>query len=59
MEMVAQNEHLIVLLNLINQTNVSHVDIITKMTEQYKQHHNRLRGYNKITSSMAGERKVS
>mgnify|MGYP000907627938 CR=1 FL=1 len=59
MEANIQYEHLMKLLNLLDGTNISQQDIITKMAEQYKQHHNLLRGYNKVTSSMAGERKVS
>lgn len=59
MEFSVQHEHDMRLMDLLDKTNINQQDIIAKMTEQYKQHHNLLRGYNKITNSMAGERKVS
>ena len=58
MEANAQNDHLLQLLNLLDKTNVKQQDIIAKMAEQYKHHHDLLRGYNKVTNTMAGERKV-
>lgn len=53
-----QINHLRKLLNLIDVTNEIQRNIITKMTEQYNQHHILLRGFNKVTNSMAGEHKV-
>lgn len=57
-ESTIQINHVCKLLNLIGVTNEIQRNIISKMADQYNQHHTLLRGYDKITSSMDGERKV-
>jgi len=59
MEANAQIEHSQKLVNLLDHTSRRQQDLITKIAEQYKQQHDLLRGFNKITNIMADERKVS
>lgn len=59
MEKDEQIKHLLKLVKLLDRTNVTQQDLVMKIAEQYKEQHNLLRGYNKVTNNMAGDRKVS
>lgn len=45
-------------INLLSITMENQGNIISKMTEQYNQYHNLLRGFNKVTGTMVEEKKV-